>query len=105
MMALKKHYADELDIFYLLYWLVKGQTQNQPKKQRIIFLLFRVSIASQEKKKNRKLNSRKIDFFPYINQVELRIQLNYSCYAMFRKKRERKHKREKKNLCCERLFR
>jgi hypothetical protein len=24
---------------------------------------------------------------------------------MFRKEREQKHKREKKNLCCERLFR
>jgi hypothetical protein len=33
------------------------------------------------------------------------IQLNYLFYAMFRKERERKHKREKKNLCCERLFR
>jgi hypothetical protein len=33
------------------------------------------------------------------------IQLNYLCYAMFRKEREQKHEREKKNLCCERLFR
>jgi hypothetical protein len=35
--------------------------------------------------------------------------LNYSEGSaklfMFRKERERKHKREKKNLCCERLFR
>jgi hypothetical protein len=33
---------------------------------------------------------------------QTKLQLNYLCYAMFRKKRERKHKREKKNLCCER---
>jgi hypothetical protein len=34
-----------------------------------------------------------------------KLQPNYLCYTMFRKERERKHKREKKNLCCERLFR
>jgi hypothetical protein len=40
----------------------------------------------------------------YYYRTPKRVQLNFLCYAMFRKERERKHKREKKNLCCERLF-